>query len=264
MGNSVSTQDVATVPLQREPVPDGTSGLHYSGRVYMNEMPKLATGLCAGVSAGADQIGDLYDGGVSTADLPTDDGTKRVGAAALQGYIQGLVSKGAIPGSLGSFKEQADADKAFYATVQEEYCFYEARYVAALSQFLSQIADARGTDTGAAQRSLTQTVALNRRLNSLLEIINYVGNDRAQKVNARTAEIEKANTDIQAKIATLQEQKDFLESGDVRVRTQQEMMRYSAEKNRAMNIQIMFFVALNVVALGAVLSIYKSTGTRPL
>lgn len=259
MGNSVSTQDVATVPLQREPVPDGTSGLHYSGRVYMNEMPKLATGLCTGVSASADQIGDLYDGGVSTADLPVDDGSKRVGAAALQGYIQGLVSKGAIPGSLGSFDEQMKADKAFYALVQDEYCFYEARYVAALSQFLSQIADARGTDTGAAQRSLNQTVALNRRLNSLLEIINYVGNDRAQNVNARSADIDKANADIQAKIATLQEQKDFLESGDVRVRTQQEMMRYSTEKNRAMNIQIMFFVALNVVALGAVLSIYKST-----
>lgn len=262
MGNSVSTQDVATVPLQREPVPDGTSGLHYSGRVYMNEMPKLATGLCKGVSAGADQIGDLYDGGVSTADLPTDDGSKRVGAAALQGYIQGLVAKGAIPGQLGSFNEQMAADKAFYALVQDEYCFYEARYVAALSQFLSQIADMRGTDTGAAQRSLNQTVVLNRRLNSLLEIINYVGNDRAQKVNARSADIDKANADIQSKIATLQEQKDFLESGDVRVRTQQEMMRYSSEKNHAMNIQIMFFVALNIVALGTVLSIYRSTGPR--
>ena len=262
MGNSVSTQDIATVPLQRDPVQDGTSGLHYSGRVYMNEMPKLATGLCKGVSASADQIADIYENGVSTADLPTDDGTKRVGAAALQGYIQGLITKGAIPGQLGSFDEQAAADKAFYALVQDEYCFYEARYVAALSQFLSQIADARGTDTGAAQRSLNQTVALNRRLNSLLEIINYVGNDRAQKVNSRSTNIEQANADIQAKLSTLQDQKDFLESGDIRVRTQQEMMRYSSEKNRAMNIQIMFFVALNVVALGGVLTIYKATGSR--
>jgi hypothetical protein len=38
------------------------------------------------------------------------------------------------------------------------------------------------------------------------------------------------------------------------------MMRYSAEKNRSMNIQIMFFVALNVVALGTVLTVYKNMG----
>jgi hypothetical protein len=36
------------------------------------------------------------------------------------------------------------------------------------------------------------------------------------------------------------------------------MMRFSGEKNRAMNIQIMFFVALNVVAIGTVMSVYGS------
>jgi hypothetical protein len=35
------------------------------------------------------------------------------------------------------------------------------------------------------------------------------------------------------------------------------MMRFSAEKNRAMTIQILFFVGLNVVALGTVLTVYR-------
>ena len=37
-------------------------------------------------------------------------------------------------------------------------------------------------------------------------------------------------------------------------------MRYSAEKSRAMNIQIVFFVALNVVALGTIITVYKTVG----
>jgi hypothetical protein len=63
---------------------------------------------------------------------------------------------------------------------------------------------------------------------------------------------------VEAKLAVLAEQKNFLESSDATIQTQQEMLRYSAEKGRAMNIQIMFFVALNVVALGTVLTVYRS------
>jgi hypothetical protein len=53
----------------------------------------------------------------------------------------------------------------------------------------------------------------------------------------------------------------FLTTGDVKFKTYEEMMRYSKEKNQAMSIQIMFFVALNVVALGTVISVYTGTKT---
>jgi hypothetical protein len=149
------------------------------------------------------------------------------------------------------------ADKAFYAAVQSEYCFYEARYVAALSQFLNLVAAQPPAESAAVQAALNQTIALNSRLNSLLEVINYVGNDRARQVNARGPAIEKANDEIQAKLDVLNAQKKFLETSDAVERTQREMMRFSAEKNRAMTIQILFFVGLNVVALGTVLTVYR-------
>lgn len=257
----VATNEVVTLPLQRTPVSEGASGLQYSGRVYMNEFAKTSADICKGSDGvTVDHIGDTFPNGVSTTDLPVDKTTQRIGTAALQGYVTSMIGKGAIPGELGSFDQQMTADKRFYTSVQAEYCFYEARYKTALAQFLSLVSAPTGSDNASIQAILNQTVALNQRLNSLLEIINYVGNDRAQKVNVRSPEIDKANTDIQNKISVLTEQKNFLQSSDVRENTQREMMRYSEEKNRAMRIQIMFFVALNVVALGTVLTVYKSAG----
>jgi hypothetical protein len=102
-------------------------------------------------------------------------------------------------------------------------------------------------------------VTINRRLNSLLEVINFVGNDRAQKVNGRSPQIDAANAALDSKIQILQRQQVFLTSGDIKIKTYDEMMRYSKEKNHAMSIQIMFFVALNVVALCTVISVYNGT-----
>lgn len=252
---------IVNLPLQRVPVLDGASGLHYSGRVYMNDYPQLSSDICNGATASIDQVNDIFPNGISRADLPVDDSTKRISATALQGHVANLVTNGLIPGQNGDFDKQMAADKAFYTAVQAEYCFYESRYTAALQQFITVVSDPRGTDSNAAQTSLNQTIAINKRLNSLLEIIAYVGNDRAQKVNARSTNIDQANKDLSSKIDILKEQRDFLQSSDVRVRTQEEMMRYSKEKNQAMNIQVMFFVALNVVALGTVLTVYKSMGS---
>jgi hypothetical protein len=269
MGNVTSNpaptppQPVINIPMQRTPALDGASGLHYSGQVYMNQAEKMSKDICSQTSVTPDQITVEMPNSISTASLPVDDSTKRISATALQGYVTNMVSKGLIPGQLGKLDDQIAADKAFYAGVQVEYCYYEARYMAALTQFLNLVADpaaADGANSKAAQDSLNQSVLLNRRLNSLLEIINFVGNDRAQKVNARSPEIDTANASLQEKIAALSAQSTFLQSSEVRTKTQEEMMRFAGEKNRAMNIQIMFFVALNVVAIGTVMSVYRSMG----
>jgi hypothetical protein len=80
-------------------------------------------------------------------------------------------------------------------------------------------------------------------------------------LNKRSPTIKDTNDKLKNQLETLKKQKKFLESSDVHIRTQEEMMRYSAEKSRAMNIQIMFFVALNVVALGTIMTVYK--GMKP-
>jgi hypothetical protein len=255
---------VATLPLQRTPVMDGTSGLQYSGQTYANQYQILSDDICKDAgSVSPAQINDVMPNSISTTTLTVDQATGRIGASDLQAYVANLVTTGNIPGQMPTFDKQATADKAFYESVQSEYCFYETRYRAALKQFLDQVSNPNGVDEATVSATLSSTVNLNQRLNSLLEIINHVGNERAKRISARGPEIDKANASLDNKIAALSAQKNFLTAGNSRIRTQEEMMRYSAEKGRAMNIQIMFFVAFNVVALGTVLTVYKSMGPGP-
>jgi hypothetical protein len=238
----------ATIPRRREPIPEGASGLHFpADRIYANSLQRMSSDICQGATASVDQIDDVMPGSLSTT----------MDTAGIQSYAQGLVTSGKIPGGQGSADEQLRADQVFDSQVKAEYCFYEARYITALRQFVATAADSNGT---VAAPVLQTTVNLNRRLNSLLEIINYVSNERSRRINDRSSEITAANTALQDKIKALADQQRFLESSDVRIRTQEEMVRYSAEKSRGMNIQIMFFVALNVVALGTIFTVYSSMG----
>jgi hypothetical protein len=197
---------------------------------------------------------------LSTTTLPVDDSTKRISQSALQGYVSNLQGTGAIPGEMPTFDEQTKADKKFYDHVQREYCFYETRYQAALKEFLARVSNPAGVSQTDLQNILDTTTGLNQRLNSLLEIINYVGNERARRVAGRNPKLQEANTQLEKRMAILQQQQELLTTGGGRIRTQEEQLRYSAEKSHAMNIQIMFFVALNVVALGTVLTVYRSLG----
>lgn len=265
-----------TVPLVKTPVQEGASGLHYSGQVYMNPQVQLAASsgsasdFCpAGTgSITPAQINDIMPGSISNPTLPLDDTTHRIQAAALQTYIATLTATGKIPAGPSPLSDntnltvQITADTGFYVGIQSEYCFYESRYKAALTQFLALAADStQGTSTSTATAAaLASTVQLNARLNSLLEILNQVGNSRAQNVNARSPRIATTNTSLNQQIGELNSQHKFFTDSDVVIRTQTEMVRYSAEKNRAMSIQIGFFVALNVLALGAVLTVYRKTG----
>jgi len=248
---------VVTLPFTKSPTQDGASGLQYSGQIYANASTQLSKDICNGGSATVAQIGDVYPNGVSSPSLPIDESTQRISPDAVRGHVTQLKNAGVIPGEVDDFPTQMAADLAFYQAVQAEYCFYEARYVAALTQFIQLAAAPQGADTSAA---LQATIGINRRLNSLLEVLTYVGNDRAKMVNGRSPQIDAANSALDNKIQVLQQQQIFLTTGDVKIKTFEEMMRYSKEKNHAMSIQIMFFVALNVVALGTVISVY--TGTK--
>lgn len=255
---------VVNLPLQRVPVEDGSSGLHYSGRIYTNTFSQMSTDICKGITVNITQVGDVFPNGVSSVDIAMDDKTHRINDAALQTYVANLISTGKVPGEMSDMTKQVAADKVFYEAVQSEYCFYESRYKVALQNFLMVVSDPRGADNTVIQKDLQVVIGLNRRLNSLLEVIMTVSNDRARKVQSRESDIQAANKTIQEQVATLRTQREFLQSSDIRTRTQEEMMRYSAEKNRAMSNQIMFFVALNVVALGTIFTVYQGMGPGSL
>lgn len=248
---------VQTVDMQRSPVYDGASGLHYSGNVYMNQFEALSSDLCKEKSVPLKAVGDIMKDGISSLDLPVDPTTNRISSQSLQAYVQSMQNASKIPGQYPNFEDQMKNDKNFYDTIRKEYCFYESRYATSLDQFLL-LASQENKKSDDVDKWLNKTIELNKRLNSLLEILNYISNDRASRVNQRNPKLDEANKALHGKIKLLQEQQVFLQSSDVHTRTQEEMMRYSAEKSKAMNVQIMFFVVLNVIAIGTVLTVYKS------
>jgi len=255
---------VGVLSNERNPTYDGASGLNYSGRVYANQFAALASDICKDSATGVtiNKVKDIMDKSISSPGLPVDDSTKRISATALAGHVNNLEGLGLIPGLKGTMDEQSKADRDFYAAVQNEYCFYESRYKVALTGFLTLVASSGASTDPQVQDLLDTTTKLNKRLNSLLEILNYVGNARARAVNNRSPQLEQASKALDEKIAILKAQKEYINSNDVKLRTQEEMIRFSAEKSVSMNIQIAAFVALNVVAISSVIFVYKSMGAQ--
>jgi len=216
----------------------------------MNQASKMNKPICEGsnVMYNTPEFNKEFPGGVSSPQSMNSD-------SAIQSRVHNLQDQKKIPGILADLNAQVSADKEFYNSVQAEYCWYEKRYVAALTQFFTVIST---PGAGDGKESLNKSIEMNNRLKLLLKIIYYIGNDRAQRVNNRNNDIAKANVQVEKRLNALRSQQEYITSSDVRIKTQEEMMRFSKEKNSSMNIQIMFFVTLNVVALGTVFMVYKN------
>ena len=132
---------IQTLPIQRTGVQDGTSGLQYSGRLYTNQFQQHGADICKGARVDFKNVGDVLPNSISTTNLPVDATTNRISAANIQSYVKSLVDQKIIPDSVSNFEQQLALDSAFYESVQREYCFYETRYKAALTQFLELVSD---------------------------------------------------------------------------------------------------------------------------
>ena len=75
----------ATIPVRREPIPEGASGLHFpADRIYANSLQRMSSDICNGATASVDQINDVMPGSISTT----------TETAGIQSYAQGLISSG--------------------------------------------------------------------------------------------------------------------------------------------------------------------------
>jgi len=203
--------------------------------------------------------------GISTTSLTPDSTTGRVPAAQVEAYIKSLRSKRLlypspsyktpVPGDLG---QQINTDAKSYTAIQAEYCYYEAKYKTALSKYLS---DATSTDTSlnqAAKIQLAAVTQLNLRLNSLLEIMNSLSQERANNVESNKESINKWNKDISKKLSGLQEQYNRISADDKTVLRQTSMVEFSKEKNNAASNQIGLYIALNIAAIGMIFFVSRS------
>ena len=203
--------------------------------------------------------------GISTTSLIPDLTSGRIPAAQVDSYIASLRSSGKLPPSPsytkpvpGDLAEQINTDSKSYTAIQSEYCHYEAQYKTALSKYLS---DATSADTSLNQVAKTQLVGvtqLNLRLNSLLEIMNSLSQERANNVESNKKSINKWNEDISQKLSGLQDQYNRIIKDDKTILRQTSMVEFSKEKNNAASNQIGLYIALNIAAIGMIFFVSRS------
>lgn len=209
----------------------------------------------------------VFSRGVANENLTPDPVSGRIPVSMLATHVQKLVSSGVIPRrptqNLASTQETdmdklVQVDTEFFERLQREYCHYEQRYRYALKAFLLKATSRVSADNALAQSLLAKTKILNLRLNSVLEVMNYLAQSRVTEVNSNKEAINNYNKNINNKLQQLKASYDYLNKENVIVNTQRESVRYTEEKNNYTSSQVGIWAALNVVALATIFYVYRN------
>ena len=201
---------------------------------------------------------DVFPNGISFAEFDLNE-KQRIPPEVLAVKINDLKQKKLIPDNMADVDNQIKIDSTFYTKVQSEYCWYENRYSYLLKRYLSLLMSSNQDDITLSTGMNGKVTLLNKRLQSLLEIMNSVSNERAQRVDTYRQHHTDGNDQINKNLKKLADVKEMLGRNNVRLTTQREMQHFTEEKNAALRNQVTFFAILNVLALGAVYTAYKNS-----
>ena len=200
----------------------------------------------------------LFPNGISFTGFDLND-QQRIPPDVLAAKITSLQSSNLMPTNKGDVDQQVDVDSQFYKSVKMEYCWYENRYNYLLRKYLKLLMSDNKNDVTLSMSLNNSTTEVNKRLQSLLEIMNTVANERAKRVDTFRQRHIDGNDSINKNILRLADIKKKLNSNNLRLSTQREMQVYTEEKNRALRVQVTVFAILNVVALGVVYTAYSQS-----
>jgi hypothetical protein len=213
-----------------------------------------------------DQLLAIYSTKGVLSDVLADAGPDKTGhfpVAALQQRMNDMINAGTLPAVLppgsisqGDIEAQIEKDKALFKSLESEFCFYQSRYQYALNQFVTLATSRVQTDNAAARQALSDSVTLNQRVNFILEMTNYLAQQRAPVASAESATINSANAEINAKLQALQSTYNLLKRDNAIVAVQREMVNYTNTKNQSAAGTVTMWIIGNVLALGAIGGIY--------
>jgi len=234
---------------------------------YVSNIPQKATKVCDPPAANYSNtdLMTLFPRGLATDTLAPDATTGRIPVAQLQAHIQSLEQTGILqPRPTVRLTNETDMDALVaqdarvYQAVQDEYCYYEQRYRYALKKFLTLATSRSTADNTEAQTMIINAKMLNLRVNCILELMNYMAQKRVDSVNTNKRAVNASNASINKKLVDLQAMYERLNKENAIVTTQREMVRYTEEKNNYTTNQFSVWIALNVLALGAIYFVYKN------
>jgi hypothetical protein len=186
---------------------------------------------------------------------------------ALSTILTSLKGRGIIP-SAKSYTEDVFIEKqsAMIQNIQNEYCFYEARYKYALDKLFSAVKSGYMTNSPDIQKSiqsiLSKTQTLNLRLNDLTQIINTISEDMLNTSNSLQKEITEYNDKIQKQRSKLDYQNNIISSNEAATKIRKEMIKYTEERANYSDNLLKLYSFLNIITLGLLVYVYKASGDQ--
>ena len=185
----------------------------------------------------------------------------------LSTILTSLKAKGIIP-SPTSYTENVFIEKqsVMLQNIQNEYCFYEARYKYALEKLFTRVKSGYMTNSSdiktSIQSALSKTQTLNLRLNDLTQIINTISEDMMSTSNSLQQEITQYNDKIQKQKAKLDYQNNLISSNEAAAKIRKEMIKYTEERANYSDNLLKLYSFLNIITLGLLVYVYKAAGDQ--
>jgi uncharacterized protein YoxC len=192
------------------------------------------------------------------------DGNGMLQSKVVSNIVSSLVSAGVVPPTRTENYDQYIANQAtLIKNIQAEYCFYEARYKYSLGRLFSAIsagyADNNTQNQTVIQNYLASTQALNQRLNDLSQITNGVTQYMLSATTDLESEIKKFEAMVKDLQGKLQEQNTIISSSEAVTELNKQMVKFTEEKARRSDNLLSLYSFLNIVALGLLVYVYRSS-----
>lgn len=215
------------------------------------------------------QLNDVFTGEkklLPSSILSTDrDSSGMLKDSMLSDWISRLEDSGLIPHPKKVTPSSYVAKvRELLKNAQDEYCFYDSRYRAALQYLFTGIRNAASNNTEetklVVESRLAVTQNLNRKVNDMVQIMNKITEKMMKSSDTLQKEIEEFNKNLRKKRDQLEEQNKIISSNEATMRLQKEMVKYSEQKAAYSDNLLKMYSFLNIVALGLLVYVYKAAG----
>ena len=151
-------------------------------------------------------------------------------------------------------------------SIQREYCFYQQRYKWALTQVLTSAANNQVSQNTNYNEQKTNVIALNAKLNQILQVLKALTNNRLNTLNdpgsgyySTDAGVNLLNNQVTSLRNELDRDSKALKDKSLEINVQSAMIDYSLEKNASSRNLLGIYGFMNIVAIGLLYYIYRSS-----
>lgn len=151
------------------------------------------------------------------------------------------------------------------STIESEYCFYYKRYIYILTEIF-QTASQRNSndltaDTGYQQKKVN-TEKINMKLNQILQVLQGLANSRITTLSqyyGTNSGVNQVNAELDRNRSDLIRHSHMLKNSKMEKEVRSAMIDYTIEKNSSSRNLLAIYGFLNIVAVGVLFYIYRSS-----